>query len=125
MKIIFLLIQYQASKFAYTLRSTLFKEHLGLLETQDHSSITKSCLPPIKPEILYDLIVREEKSVTSILDDPALYYPSKKSKHPTKEDLIVVDPLSDKFYDYWQSVAHNNTETYRSVFRCVPDNNGK
>ncbi|RIA88728.1 hypothetical protein C1645_725752 [Glomus cerebriforme] len=116
---------YQASKFAYTLRSILFKEHLGLLETQDHSSITKSCLPPIKPEILYDLTVEEEKPVTSILDDPASYYPHKKSKYPTKEDLIVMDPLSDEFYNYWKSVAHNNTETYRSVFRCIPDNNGK
>lgn len=107
------------------MRSSLYKEHLGLLETQDHSSITKSCLPPIKPEILYDLTVEEEKPVTSILDDPASFYPPKKPKHPTKEDLIVMDPLSDEFYDYWQSVARNNTETYRSVFRCVPDDNGE
>ncbi|EXX61011.1 phospholipase D [Rhizophagus irregularis DAOM 197198w] len=114
---------YQASKFAYTLRSSLFKEHLGLLEIQDHSSITKSCLPPIKPDILYDLTVGEEKPFTSILDDPASFYPPKKPKHPTKEDLVVMDPLSEEFYDYWQSVAHNNTETYRSVFRCVPDDN--
>ncbi|GBC05685.1 hypothetical protein RclHR1_06370012 [Rhizophagus clarus] len=114
---------YQASKFAYTLRSTLFKEHLGLLETQDHSSITKSCLPPIKPDIIYDLTVEEEAPVTSIPDNPASYYPPKKPKHPTKEDLIVMDPLSNEFYDYWQSVARNNTETYRSVFRCVPDDN--
>ena len=64
----------------------------------------------------------EERPVTSILDDPI---PQKKPKNSTKEDLVVMDPLSDEFYGYWQSVAHNNTETYRSVFRCIPDNNGK
>src|SRR4051794_26231230 len=48
-----------------------------------------------------------------------------KSKHSTKEDLVVMDPLSDEFLKYWVSTAHNNTEIYRSVFNCVPDDNGK
>ncbi|CAG8605205.1 4974_t:CDS:10 [Funneliformis mosseae] len=113
---------YQASKFAYTLRSNIFKEHLGLLETQDHSSITKSCLPPLRPENLYEAHDKDE-SITSIIDNPASYFPPKHPKHPTKTDLVVMDPLSDEFYDYWRTTAHNNTETYRSVFRCVPDDN--
>ena len=46
-------------------------------------------------------------------------------KHFTKEDLAVMDPLSDDFYNYWSTTAQNNTEIYRSVFRCVPDDNGK
>ncbi len=106
------------------MRSNLFKEHLGLLEVQEHSSVTKSCFPPLRLENLYEIHEKDE-SATSILDDPASYYPPKKPKHPTKEDLVVMDPLSNEFYDYWRSVARNNTETYRSVFRCVPDDNGK
>ncbi|RIA88545.1 hypothetical protein C1645_725863 [Glomus cerebriforme] len=81
-------IEYQAGKIPYTLRSSLFKEHLGLCEPQDHSSVTKT-----------------------------------KIQHPTKEDLIVMDPLSDTFYEHWTRTARNNSETYRSVFRCIPDKN--
>ncbi|CAG8535096.1 34282_t:CDS:10 [Gigaspora margarita] len=33
--------KYEASKFAYTLRSNLFKEFLGLIKPQDHATVTK------------------------------------------------------------------------------------
>jgi phospholipase D1/2 len=33
------------------------------------------------------------------------------------------DPLNDSFYlDVWHKIAMNNTEIYRQVFRCQPDN---
>nr|CAG8445707.1 3808_t:CDS:10 [Entrophospora candida] len=70
---------YLARKFAFKLRNSIFKEHLGFIEKQDHSTVTK------------------------------------------KEDLILMDPLSDKFYDYWTSRANKNTEIYRSLFHCIPD----
>ncbi|POG77879.1 hypothetical protein GLOIN_2v1544371 [Rhizophagus irregularis DAOM 181602=DAOM 197198] len=115
-------LEYQASKFAYTLRSSLFKEHLGICEPQDHSSVTKSSLPPVSREILFDLLHERDRSISSILDDD-MNYKQPKIKHPTKEDLIVMDPLSDEFYDHWKTTAKNNSETYRSVFRCIPDKN--
>ncbi|PKY56906.1 phospholipase D/nuclease [Rhizophagus irregularis] len=115
-------VEYQASKFAYTLRSTLFKEHLGLCEPQDHSSVTKSSLPPGNREILFDLLHEKDESISSILDDD-MNYKQPKIKHPTKEDLVVMDPLSDEFYNHWTTTAKNNSEAYRSVFRCIPDKN--
>ncbi|PKC70587.1 phospholipase D/nuclease [Rhizophagus irregularis] len=90
--------KYKASKFAYTLRSNLFKEHLGLLETQDHSTMTESS--------------------TSLLDAQ-----TNEIKKCSTEELVFMDPLSDEFYNYWSQIAQNNTETYRSLFRCVPDDN--
>jgi phospholipase D1/2 len=40
------------------------------------------------------------------------------------EDLsLLVDPLSEKFWNFWKTTAENNTFWYRHVFRCVPDNN--
>ncbi|RIA93447.1 hypothetical protein C1645_735559 [Glomus cerebriforme] len=113
--------EYKASKFAYTLRCNLFKEHLGLLELQDHSTVTKSCLPPLKPEALFELLHERDETVTSLLDDQISFQESK--KHSKKGNLVVMDPLSDEFYNFWLKTAQNNTETYRSVFRCVPDDN--
>ncbi|CAG8441424.1 6591_t:CDS:10 [Funneliformis caledonium] len=112
--------EYQAGKFAYKLRCSIFKEHLGLCEPQDHSSVTKSSLPPMKPEVLFDLLRGRDESITEIIDDD-MNYKQLKKKHPTKDDLVVMDPLSDEFYRYWQTTARTNSETFRSIFRCVPD----
>jgi len=39
---------------------------------------------------------------------------------------IFEDPLNETFYlDVWQKAAMNNTELYRQVFRCQPDNEVK
>ncbi len=96
---------------------------MGLCEPQDHSSVTKSALPPIKPKILFDLLHEKDESITTIIDDDMNITQPKKI-HPTKDDLTVMDPLSDDFYNYWQETARINSETYRAVFRCVPDKNG-
>ncbi|EEH39580.2 phospholipase D1 [Paracoccidioides lutzii Pb01] len=54
--------------------------------------------------------------------------------HPLSSDInrpivdkdCMRDPLSDTFYlDIWQTIAENNTKLYRSVFRCMPDNEVK
>ncbi|CAB4387759.1 unnamed protein product [Rhizophagus irregularis] len=110
--------KYKASKFAYTLRSNLFKEHLGLLETQDHSTMTESCLPPLNPEALFELLYEKDETATSLLDAQ-----TNEIKKCSTEELVFMDPLSDEFYNYWSQIAQNNTETYRSLFRCVPDDN--
>ncbi|KAI5820629.1 phospholipase D active site motif-containing protein [Pyronema omphalodes] len=39
---------------------------------------------------------------------------------------MFADPLNENFYnDIWGRIARNNTEIYRNVFRCQPDNNVK
>jgi hypothetical protein len=77
----------------------------------------------VKRAILYDLLHERDSSISSIIDDD-MNYKQHKIKHPTKEDLVVMDPLSDEFYERWTTTAKNNSETYRSVFRCIPDKNG-
>ncbi|KIV96479.1 hypothetical protein, variant 1 [Exophiala mesophila] len=56
---------------------------------------------------------------------------SVRTRHPLMNDLrrpmvdrdCMMDPIHDAFlYDTWHAVAENNTKIYRSVFRCMPDN---
>ncbi|KAG0059790.1 hypothetical protein BGZ89_000117 [Linnemannia elongata] len=44
------------------------------------------------------------------------------AKDPEAASQIVMDPLHDSFYEgWWRPVAKTNTEIFREVFRCVPD----
>ncbi|RUP33532.1 hypothetical protein BC936DRAFT_138556, partial [Jimgerdemannia flammicorona] len=86
---------YQASRFAATLRRHLFKEHLGLLPSTEVESVTSGSRPLPHPQ---------------------------HSHNDSHADRLVEDPLSDEFYDRWTSTARRNTEAFRKVFRCVPDN---
>ncbi|KAF8929502.1 hypothetical protein BGZ47_001015 [Haplosporangium gracile] len=46
------------------------------------------------------------------------------NKVPLTADQVVMDPLADDFYEgWWTRVAKTNTEIFREVFHCVPDNN--
>ncbi|CAG8454479.1 1850_t:CDS:10 [Ambispora gerdemannii] len=87
---------YKAAKFAATLRRTVFKEHLGLLQDHEHDKVTLKCHPPPHPL---------DPSVVKL----------------TEADSIVKDPASDKFIAYWNSRAKTNTEAFREVFHCFPD----
>ncbi|KAF9968644.1 hypothetical protein BGZ70_000961 [Mortierella alpina] len=41
---------------------------------------------------------------------------------PEAANEIVMDPLHEPFYEgWWKRVARTNTEIFREVFRCVPD----
>ncbi|KAF9931197.1 hypothetical protein FBU30_010640 [Linnemannia zychae] len=44
------------------------------------------------------------------------------AKDPEAGNKLVMDPLHDDFYlRLWKPVARTNTEIFREVFRCVPD----
>lgn len=56
---------------------------------------------------------------------------SARARHPMMDELrrplvdrdCMTDPIHDAFFfDTWHAVAENNTKIYRSVFRCMPDN---
>ncbi|WEW60395.1 Phospholipase D1 [Emydomyces testavorans] len=48
------------------------------------------------------------------------------SNRPSIDKDCMKDPLCEAFYlDTWQAIAENNTKVYRSVFRCMPDNEVK
>ncbi|CAO3592755.1 unnamed protein product [Absidia cylindrospora] len=86
--------EYQASRFALTLRMHLFKEHLGLL-----------------PESVIHQNSNNNNNIYA------------KHRYSTLEaDNLVMDPLVDSFYDHvWNQTADTNTQIYRNIFHCVPD----
>lgn len=83
-----------------------------------------------------------ESNITSNVDDFNKINPSinslnnlseKKSESKTSstdlqqkieiDPMVFLDPLADHFFeDIWDKIAQKNTEIYRQVFRCMPDN---
>ncbi|KAJ5885297.1 Phospholipase D eukaryota [Penicillium taxi] len=58
-------------------------------------------------------------------DSNGVFTDSFSQQIPIDKDCMK-DPLKDGFYlDTWQAVADKNTKIYRSVFRCMPDNEVK
>lgn len=87
---------FQASAFASSLRRQLFRKHLGLIKPQDMT----------RPDANFEPV-----GVPNAYD------------WASPEDLVVSDPLSPTFDALWNSRARTNTEVFRKVFRCVPDDN--
>ncbi|KAI8064502.1 hypothetical protein BC940DRAFT_305884 [Gongronella butleri] len=87
---------YEASRFAATLRRQLWKEHLGLLRHQDLNEVTQSMMPLPVPNA---------------------------DETGTLEDATVMDPLNEDTLALWNMTARQNTEAFRTVFHCVPDDN--
>jgi phospholipase D1/2 len=63
----------------------------------------------------------------STSDDPADSHPlASELKRPQVDRYCMQDPMLDVFfYDTWNAIAENNTKIYRTVFRCMPDNEVK
>ncbi|PYH95222.1 phospholipase D1 [Aspergillus ellipticus CBS 707.79] len=75
-----------------------------------------------------------ESSHSGVLASPRDKHDATKTSHPFAPDAKHIfvdkdcmrDPVIDLFYlDTWQAVADKNTKIYRSVFRCMPDNEVK
>ncbi|KAG0211022.1 hypothetical protein BGX28_008592 [Mortierella sp. GBA30] len=67
----------------------------------------------------------EESKAIHAWRDPDHLGDAKKvsAEDPAAADAIVMDPLHDDFYQsWWKRVARTNTEIFREVFHCVPDN---
>ncbi|KAI8891245.1 phospholipase D/nuclease [Backusella circina FSU 941] len=143
--------EYQAAKFAHTLRMQLWKEHLGLLNFNkwenllddeekagdkevddldvarkhyDHSyplmtrSINNSKdIQDIETDQPAKMLDRVSRSM-SVFDRYRKHHKFNEKRH----DAAVLDPLSERFYqNIWLKTANTNTEIYRKLFRCVPD----
>ncbi|KAJ2050353.1 hypothetical protein H4S04_002651 [Coemansia sp. S16] len=92
---------YQAAKFAHSLRVQLCQEHCGLLDSGDQMRYIYESFagnPPLDTN-------RSEKEVEAM----------------RRAKLVMDDPLSDEFADYWWNTATGNELAFREVFRCVPD----
>ncbi|KAF2670312.1 phospholipase D/nuclease [Microthyrium microscopicum] len=90
---------YSVSKFATSLRRTIFRKHLGLLSPQDYST--------------------EHQNYTPVNHSPNEY------DWDSAEDAVVTDPLSDAFWARWNETAATNTEVFGKVFHVVPHDNVK
>jgi phospholipase D1/2 len=89
---------YKAARLAHELRSSLWREHLGLLPPQSLNAA----------------------------DDPTAQPPGENSPNdamPGPEADFVSDPLSSKLWDEWTERATTNTEVFRSLFHADPDDN--
>ncbi|CAO3621262.1 unnamed protein product [Cunninghamella echinulata] len=87
---------YEVSRFATQLRRKLWKEHLGLIPDAPTDKITNDMLPLPVPQV-------------DTLD--------------SDEDLLVQDPLNPETLELWNNTAKENTEAFRQIFHCVPDDN--
>ncbi|KAI8991905.1 hypothetical protein BDF20DRAFT_812470 [Mycotypha africana] len=85
---------YEASKFAASFRRQLWKEHLGLLPDSSIDEVNDNMLPLPVPQIDYT---------------------------ESEEDKEVMDPLDDATLERWNFTARTNTEAFREIFHCVPD----
>ncbi|KAL1649128.1 hypothetical protein SLS58_001700 [Diplodia intermedia] len=85
--------QWRASKFAASLRRQLTRKHLGLLPAQDYTRPDENFRPIGVPNI-YDW--------------------------GSREDELVVDPISDDFLSLWNTTAKTNTDAFAEVFHAVP-----
>lgn len=85
---------WRASRFAATLRRELYRKHLGLLPPQ-HMTKPDRNFHPVGSANEYDF--------------------------GSPEDHLVQDPVADTFLNFWNSRARRNTESFRTLFRPVPD----
>ncbi|KAI9365193.1 hypothetical protein BD770DRAFT_378002 [Pilaira anomala] len=85
---------FEASRFASSLRRNLWKEHLGLLAHTEPDAVTDDMLPLPTPQL---------------------------DTFDSEEDQKVMDPLCDETLEMWNMTAKTNTEAFREVFHCVPD----
>ncbi|EWC46556.1 hypothetical protein DRE_04279 [Drechslerella stenobrocha 248] len=84
---------YTASHFAGSLRRYLFRKHLGLVPAQA-PDVPDSNMYPVPAPNIYDF--------------------------DSEEDKLVMDPLSDRFWDHWNTTAKRNTDVFSKVFHAVP-----
>lgn len=89
--------QYEAARFAATLRRELWKEHLGLVKEENPlDDVNNAMLPLPVPQI---------------------------DNTESEEDQRVMDPLDDETWALFTETAANNTAAFRHVFHSVPDDN--
>ena len=93
---------HMATRFAATFRRRLWREHLGLSEPQH-------CPDPSGEERVTPFMTPVGEPLPDMMHE--------------RNDRIVDDPLSDETVNLLKSTAKHNTEAFRHVFHCVPDDN--
>jgi len=88
---------YQVSRLAHAVRCKLFREHVGLEPDSQMSLLNKLPSYRLAP------------------------HPPSTPQIEQRTQALLQDPLSDQFGQLWAGVARHNTEIYRNLFKCVPD----
>lgn len=115
----------------------LWREHLGLLDFEDWSSLMKpdadmktaTAMSTSFSSSRLDQVGSSEELIQAIeANRPDQVLDSdRRSKRTEMEHLAlqaaaVLDPLSDHcYYDIWRKTAEANSLIYRELFHCVPD----
>ncbi|KAH7052850.1 hypothetical protein BKA57DRAFT_390961, partial [Linnemannia elongata] len=141
-------VEYQAGKLAHGLRTDLFKEHLGLLPHVEHDTVTSGSksnnssfssssrssrnLNSNSSRISRSSNSSQERGIrrrsgrsgaSRTRSSMQQQEQAKAKEVPLTADQVVMDPLTDDFYEgWWNRVAKTNTQIFREVFHCVPDN---
>lgn len=87
---------YRVSKFATSLRRFLYRKHLGLVPHQVVDRPDNNWTPVNRGLNQYDW--------------------------GSHADMLVRDPICDRFWDLWTRTARTNTEVFSKVFHNVPNN---
>lgn len=93
-------------------------EQLGLTQLSQLPALPKLDDTDIGgPSALYGVCQEHVDRLSPLVDD---------MRRPMVDKDCMRDPLNDSFHlDIWHAVAENNTRLYRTVFRCMPDNEVK
>lgn len=101
--------RYPVARFAHTLRKRLMREHAGVnVDSLEEQHMGQASDAPESPALTpqYHSRASSVSSKTHFVVDPSAFS----------------DPLLPEFYgDIWMRIADHNTELYRKVFRCIPD----
>lgn len=116
---------YKVGRFPHTLRMRLMREHLGL----DVDALDLHAAGEEPAENFRDQPVDDTASKASSLsgDSVAESHQQRRRQHrqvprPKISHDCMVDPVAlDFFEDVWEGAANYNTEIYRRVFQCTPD----
>ncbi|RYO77046.1 hypothetical protein DL766_008963 [Monosporascus sp. MC13-8B] len=85
---------FTASKFAASLRRSLYRKHIGLIPDQRCDRPTRGWTP--------------------VSVDPQDY------DWGSSGDRLVADPMTQEFWDLWLATARTNTQVFDKVFHAVP-----
>ncbi|RKP23598.1 hypothetical protein SYNPS1DRAFT_24334 [Syncephalis pseudoplumigaleata] len=100
---------WKASRFAYTLRMQLMREHCGLLPQADMRILRDFCTPSIMPDNFAELAQesRLDGGLASAMDEKA---------------KALEDPTSEEFMSLWRTTSSCNTKAFRQEYKqFIPD----
>lgn len=116
---------FKVARFAHTLRMRLMREHIGI--DVDSEAIKKFQFADFSYGPGDDEFVDAPETKSEMQQGPGEATQAEPAAH-AKRNLkskvhknVMRDPLAADFLELWRTISRRNTEVYRQVFRCMPD----